>query len=56
MWIRSVERYFVGRTEHVEVTTSYQTDELEMQFLSEHRWWTLDDERRERAARAGRVR
>jgi ADP-ribose pyrophosphatase YjhB (NUDIX family) len=40
-WIRSVERYFVARTEQVGVATSYQTDEVEMQFLAEHRWWTL---------------
>jgi ADP-ribose pyrophosphatase YjhB (NUDIX family) len=43
-WIRSIERYFVGRTEHVEVSRSYQT-EIEMQFLAEHRWWSLEEMR-----------
>ncbi|MEX0783971.1 MAG: NUDIX domain-containing protein [Dehalococcoidia bacterium] len=43
-WIRSQERYFVARTEQTGVSNSYQT-ELEMQFLAEHRWWTLDEMR-----------
>ncbi len=43
-WFRSVERYFVARTHERAVTRSYQTD-MEMQFLAEHRWWTLDEMR-----------
>ena len=44
LWIRSQERYFVGRTTRVEVAATYQT-ELEMQFLAEHRWWTVAEMR-----------
>ncbi|MGH2607895.1 MAG: NUDIX domain-containing protein, partial [Tepidiformaceae bacterium] len=44
-WIRSVERYFVGRTQQTEVLRSSQTDLVEMQFLAEDRWWTLEEMR-----------
>jgi hypothetical protein len=43
-WIRSVERYLVGRAGNAGVTRSYQT-ELEMQFLAGHRWWTVEEMR-----------
>lgn len=44
LWIRSVERYFVGRTRQPVVRTHLQLQH-ELQFLSEHRWWTPDEMR-----------
>ena len=41
VWIRSIERYFVARTEQQAVSLAHQSDQVEMQFLAEHRWWTL---------------
>jgi 8-oxo-dGTP pyrophosphatase MutT (NUDIX family) len=41
-WIQSVERYFLVRTGTMEVSKSGWT-EAELQFISDHRWWSLAD-------------
>jgi 8-oxo-dGTP pyrophosphatase MutT (NUDIX family) len=41
-WYRSAERYYLVQVERPEVTTDRWT-ELEIQMLSEHRWWSLDE-------------
>lgn len=41
-WIQSVERYFLVRTETIEVSRTGWTD-LELQLISECRWWSLAD-------------
>jgi 8-oxo-dGTP pyrophosphatase MutT (NUDIX family) len=44
LWIHSVERFFAGRTRQPVVRTHLQLQH-ELQFLSEHRWWTPDEMR-----------
>lgn len=41
-WYRSVERYYVARTEVAEVRKDEWT-ELELQLIKEFRWWSLDE-------------
>lgn len=41
-WFEARETYFVARTAAFEVSTDGH-EELERQFLKEHRWWTLDE-------------
>ena len=41
-WIRGIEEYFVGRTTRADVSNHLQL-EHEIEFLAEHRWWTLDE-------------
>ncbi|MGH2632707.1 MAG: NUDIX hydrolase [Tepidiformaceae bacterium] len=41
-WYRSVERYYVARTDDVEVRKEEWT-ELELQFIKEFRWWSVEE-------------
>jgi len=42
IWYRSVERYYLARTDNPEVRRDEWT-ELELQMISQYRWWSLDE-------------
>lgn len=42
IWYRSVERYYLVWTDRTEISSDGWT-ELEVQMLSEHRWWSLGE-------------
>ncbi|MFN0094205.1 MAG: NUDIX hydrolase [Dehalococcoidia bacterium] len=40
-WIRSLERYFLVRVPETELDRAAWDEDLEMQIVTEFRWWTL---------------
>lgn len=44
IWYRQQERFFVARVAAHDVVTQYQ-EEMEAQFMTAHRWWTLAEMR-----------
>jgi ADP-ribose pyrophosphatase YjhB (NUDIX family) len=41
-WIRQVERYYLARTQDIQVHDGFQQED-EMLFLKEARWWSLEE-------------